>query len=333
MPIVVTRSEVAADRAGRIDRVVQELTGRSRADVRGLFDHDCVRLNGEVCIESGMRVKVGDVVVVRHDPRTRYREKPRERENAAFRLVFEDEQLLVVDKAAAVLTVPTDHGEANTLLDAVGRYLNRRGHRGQAAVVHRLDRGTSGLLVFGKNPRIGRELQAQFRVRKAEREYAALVAGSLERNEGTFASRLGTTKSLRRYSVRPDQNRQGKGRQGRGRQGRGRQGEEGESAVTHFRVERKLREATYVRVRLETGRRNQIRVHFAEAGHPVLGDERYHAGLARHPAWTANRLALHAAVLGFEHPRSHERLRFESPLPPEFERFIAQMRWHSPKGG
>jgi 23S rRNA pseudouridine1911/1915/1917 synthase len=322
MAIVEVRCAVAADRAGRIDRVVQELTGRSRAEVRGLFDHDCVRLNGEVCSVPGTLVKVGDAVVVRHDPQTRYREKPRERENAAYRLVFEDEQLLVVDKAAAVLTVPTDHGEANTLLDAVGRYLNRRGHRGQAAVVHRLDRGTSGLLVFGKNPRIGRELQAQFRVRKAEREYAALVAGSLERNEGTFASRLGTTKSLRRYSLRPSQNRQGQGRQG----------EEGESAVTHFRVERKLREATYVRVRLETGRRNQIRVHFAEAGHPVLGDERYHAGLARHPAWTANRLALHAAILGFEHPHSHERLRFESPLPPEFERFIAQMRLHPPKG-
>jgi len=199
----------------------------------------------------------------------------------------------------------------------VGRYLNRRGHRGQAAVVHRLDRGTSGLLVFGKNPRIGRELQAQFRVRKAEREYAAIVAGSLERNEGTFASRLGTTTSLRRYSVRPS---------------RDGQGEEGESAVTHFRVERKLREATYVRVRLETGRRNQIRVHFAEAGHPVLGDERYHAGVARHPAWTANRLALHAAILGFEHPHSRERLRFESPLPPEFERFLAQMRLPPPKG-
>jgi 23S rRNA pseudouridine1911/1915/1917 synthase len=317
MPIVESSCEVAADREGRIDRVVQELTGRSRAEVRGLFDHDCVRLNGEVCIESGMRVRIGDVVVVRHDPKTRYREKPRERENAAYRLVFEDEQLLVVDKAAAVLTVPTDHGEKNTLLDAVGRYLNRRGHRGQAAVVHRLDRGTSGLLVFGKNPRIGRELQAQFRVRKAEREYAAIVAGSLERNEGTFASRLGTTTSLRRYSVRPS---------------RDGQGEEGESAVTHFRVERKLREATYVRVRLETGRRNQIRVHFAEAGHPVLGDERYHAGVARHPAWTANRLALHAAILGFEHPHSRERLRFESPLPPEFERFLAQMRLPPPKG-
>ena len=310
MPIVEQSCEVAIDRVGRIDRIIQELTGRSRADVRGLFDHDCVRLNGAICAIAGTLVKAGDAVAVRHDPHSRYREKPRERENAAYRLVFEDEQLLVVDKAAAVLTVPTDRGESNTLLDAVGRYLNRRGHRGRAAVVHRLDRGTSGLLVFGKNPRVGRELQAQFRVRKAEREYAALVAGVLANDKGTFASRLGTTKSLRRYSVRPEQGH----------------AEESESAVTHFKVEQRLRDATSVRVQLETGRRNQIRVHFAEAGHPILGDERYEAARARHPLWTASRLALHAAVLGFEHPHSHEWLRFESPIPPEFERFITQTR-------
>lgn len=311
MPIVESHCQVESGPVARIDRVVQELTGRSRAEVRGLFDHGCVRLNNEICTEPGTRVEAGDAVVVRHDPQSRYREKPRPRENAAFRLVFEDEQLLVVDKAAAVLTVPTDRGETNTLLDAVGRYLNRRGHRGRASVVHRLDRGTSGLLVFGKNPRVARDLRTQFRVRKAERVYAAIVAGTLERAEGTFASRLGTTKSLQRYSVR---------------EGREDKGDEGEPAVTHFRVERRLRGATCVRVRLETGRRNQIRVHFAEAGHPVLGDERYRADLARHPAWTANRLALHAAVLGFEHPRSHEGLQFESPPPAEFERFIARMK-------
>jgi 23S rRNA pseudouridine1911/1915/1917 synthase len=253
----------------------------------------------------------GDNVTVRHDPQTRYREKPRQRENSAYRLVFEDELLLVVDKSASVLTVPTDHGEKNTLIDAIDHYLNRRGHRGRAAIVHRLDRGTSGLLVFGKNSPVARQLRDQFRAQKAEREYAALVAGSLTREKGTFASRLGTTKSLQRYSIR---------------KGQGDSDDEGEPAVTHFRVERHLRGATCVRVRLETGRRNQIRVHFAEAGHPVLGDERYRVDLSRHPDWRANRLALHAITLGFEHPRSRERLQFQSPLPAEFSRFIIRTR-------
>jgi 23S rRNA pseudouridine1911/1915/1917 synthase len=311
--IVELHCQVADGPVARIDRIVQELTGRSRGGVRGLFDHDCVRLNDEVCTEPGTSLKNGDSVTVRHDPTMRYREKPRQRENAAFRLVFEDELLLVVDKAAAVLTVPSDRGEKNTLINAIDHYLGRRGHRGRAAVVHRLDRGTSGLLVFGKHPPVARELREQFRVRKAEREYAAIVAGNLARAKGTFSSRLGTTKSLQRYSVR---------------EGRDEQDDDTESAVTHFRVEERLNGATSIRVRLETGRRNQIRVHFAEDGHPVLGDERYRADLARHPAWIANRLALHATVLGFEHPRSHEWLQFESPLPAEFARFIARTRAH-----
>jgi 23S rRNA pseudouridine1911/1915/1917 synthase len=304
---------VNARQTGRIDRVVQALTGRSRGDVRGLFDQGLVRLDGEICPHAGALVAEGNVVNVRQDPRVHYRSKPRQRGAAGtnatsgpFRLVFEDRDLIVVDKAAAVLTVPTDRGETNTLLDALTRSLGRRGQRGRVTVVHRLDRGTSGLLVFGKNPLVGRELQAQFRVRKAEREYAALVAGRIERSAGTFDSRLGTSRSLQRYSVREDR--------------------DGERAVTHYRVERQFADATLVRATLETGRRNQIRVHFAEAGHPVLGDGRYGVEAARHPGWRYKRLALHATKLGFDHPHTHERLRFESPLPPEFESFIARQR-------
>jgi 23S rRNA pseudouridine1911/1915/1917 synthase len=304
MAISESQCVVTERQIGRIDRIVQALTGRSRAEVRGLFDHRCVRLNGEVCAQSGALVAVADVVIVRQDPRMRYRPKarPREAGAGAFRLVFEDRDLIVVDKAAAVLTVPTDRGETNTLVDALSRSLIRRGHRGRVSVVHRLDRGTSGLLVFGKNPRVGRELQAQFRERKAEREYAAIVAGRMERDTGTFDSRLGTSRSLQRFSVRA--------------------GGAGERAVTHYRVAQRLRDTTHVRVTLETGRRNQIRVHFAECGHPVLGDERYAVDAARHRNWTHKRLALHAAVLGFEHPRTRERLRFESPLPDEFNAFF-----------
>jgi 23S rRNA pseudouridine1911/1915/1917 synthase len=306
MVLVESQCTVTTGQVGRIDRIVQELTSRSRGEVKGLFDHGCVRLNGEICPSGGTAVAEADVVVVRHDPRLHYRPKPPQRDSASavFRLVFEDRDLIVVDKAAAVLTVPTDRGETNTLLDALIRSLGRRGHRGRVTVVHRLDRGTSGLLVFGKNPPVARELQAQFRVRKAEREYAALVAGRVERQSGTFDNRLRTTKSLQRYSVDRDA--------------------AGERAVTHYRVARRFTDATYVRVTLETGKRNQIRVHFAEVGHPVLGDERYAVETARHPAWKYKRLALHATVLGFDHPRTHKRLRFESPLPDEFESFFAQ---------
>jgi 23S rRNA pseudouridine1911/1915/1917 synthase len=304
MGMAESQCVVTARQIGRIDRIAQTLTGRSRAEVRGLFDHGCVRLNGEICPHAGALVAEGDVVLVRQDPTARYRSKPRQRESGPFRIVFEDRHLIVVDKSAAILTVPTDRGETNTLLDALSRSLLQRGHRGRVSVVHRLDRGTSGLLVFGKNPRVARELQAQFRIRKADRRYAAIVAGRLEHQQGTFDSRLGTTKSLQRYSVHA--------------------GAEGEQAITHYRVVRKFADATHVDVTLETGRRNQIRVHFSEAGHPVLGDDRYCAEAARHADWRHKRLALHASLLGFQHPLTRERLRFESPLPDEFETFFVR---------
>ncbi len=302
MAIVEASTQVEGDSEARLDRIVQQLTGRSRSEVRGLFDHGAVSVNGRRCKDSAARVEPGAQVVVRHDPHTRYREIPKARPSSAFRLVHEDDFLLVVDKAPGVLTVPTDRGETFTLLEAVDRYLARR--REQAAVVHRLDRDTSGLLVFAKNRRIASGLQKQFRAHSAQREYTAIVTGTVTPAAGTFATRLGTTKSLHRYSVGED--------------------EEGEPAITHYRVERVLDDATLVKVWLETGRRNQIRVHFAEANFPVLGDQRYRPEMAQHPFWPADRLGLHAKVLGFEHPRTGKPLRFESPLPKEFTRFLAR---------
>src|SRR4051812_30439632 len=131
MALTERRCEVAAERSGRVDRVVQELTATSRAEVRGLFDHDCVQVNGAPCHEAGTVVSEGDIVVVRYDLHRRYRERPRTHVENAFRLVFEDDHLLVVDKAAAVLTVPTEHRETNTLVTAVSRYLEQRRHNGR----------------------------------------------------------------------------------------------------------------------------------------------------------------------------------------------------------
>jgi len=288
---------------GRIDRVVQIITKRSRSDIRGMFDHDCVFLNGQPCSEAGTLVALGDQVEARYDAHTRYKERPKPPQDRAFQLVFEDESLIVVDKAAHVLTVPTDHNESNTLIDAVSRYLSFQRRQPRGYVVHRLDRGTSGLLVFGKSRAIADQLQIQFRERKPDREYFALVAGNIAKDHATFESHLATNQNLDRYST-------------------GARNNESEHAVTHYWKESSARGATLVRVRLETGRRNQIRVHFAEAGHPVLGDQRYKPELAQHPAWTASRLALHAAVLGLNHPVTGQPLRFESPLPVEFVRFL-----------
>ena len=302
MPLVDVEHVAGPDESGRIDRIVQQLTGRSRADVKGLFHHHCVTRNETPCLNPGEPVAAGDVVRVRHDPHRRYHAPPPERAQREFRLVHEDDDILVVDKAAGVLTVPTGRGETNTLIDLLSERVKRQRRRGKAIAVHRLDRGTSGLLVFVKHRRAVDGRERQFREHAVVREYLAIVGGRLRRQSGTFHSQLRTAKGLRRYSVD--------------------EGEAGEDAVTHYRVQQSLDRASVVRVTLETGRRNQIRVHFAEAGHPVLGDDRYHPAAARHRLWKAKRLALHAAVLGFRHPVSGRELRFESPLPGEFEHFV-----------
>lgn len=219
-----------------------------------------------------------------------------------FHILFDDEHLVVVEKGPGVLTVPTTRHETNTLVQMLRQYLGGgRRFAPRLEVVHRLDREVSGVLVFAKSATVAERLREAFAAHRPEREYVALVAGTLDVDAGTFTSRLLTGKSLQRFSSDD--------------------GERGEEATTHYQVERRLAGATLVRVRLETGRRNQIRVHFAEAGHPILGEQRYRPEQARHRLWRAARLALHARLLAFAHPATGEALRFESPLPPEFMSF------------
>jgi len=306
LPHVSKILEVPSTSAGRIDRIVQELTGKTRAEVRGLFDHGCVTLNDELCELPGETVSEGDEVVVKYDSHRRYHEKSRDDAPAAgrmFRIVHEDEDLIVIDKSAGVLTVPAVAGDKQTLVHALSTYLSRGQRRTlRVEIVHRLDRDVSGLLVFAKNMRTAKFLEEQFAAHTPLREYVAIVAGMITEPVGTFRSKLTTGKDLRRYSTNNP--------------------EEGESAVTHFRTIETARGATLVRVKLETGRRNQIRVHFAECGHPVLGDPRYQPKLAEHPDWNGRRIALHAQVLGFHHPGTRQDMGFESPAPNEFVKFL-----------
>lgn len=298
---------------GRCDLVVRALTGLSRSRIRGLFDHACVRVNAQVCKEMGASVRVGDRVEVTFDPEHGYKPKRPVWEDHAFTVQFEDAQLLVVEKAAGVLTVPSERGESNTLVERLSRYLGHgRGGR-RVHLVHRLDRDVSGLLVVAKNEVVAHALIAQFQEHKPQRCYAAIVFGCLRTAAGTIRTHLATGKNLDRYSAL--------------------ESAETEFAVTHYEVQKQWAEVTYLQVHLETGRRHQIRVHLAELGHPVLGDTRYGRHTAAHPNWPHRRLALHAQSLAFEHPLRHELLRFETPLPAEMSRFLRQADWgESPPG-
>lgn len=313
MPLEYKTHTVTAEQAGRVDLIVKAITGRSRSQLRGMCMNGCLIINGQPITEPSTIVKEGDVIDVRYDPQRKYRETwlgkfqsktpEGQFQCKTFNVVFEDDYLIVVEKQAGILTVPTERYEPRTLVDEVSRYL---GGSNRALVVHRLDRETSGLIVFAKQSNIAGALQDQLRLRAPEREYLALVAGVMQEDVGQFESYLATSKRLSRYSV---QNPDG-----------------GEHAITHFAVEERLADATLVRVKLDTGRRNQIRVHLAEAGHPIIGDRRYRPTLSKHPDWPHTRLALHAHILGFQHPVTGKDQRFVSEMPRTFQTFVKLQR-------
>lgn len=305
---------VTAEEAGRIDRIAATVTGILRKNIRPLFDLKAVSVNGSPAEGPWVRVAEGDVVAVEWDPQAKLKSPIPQWRDPAFQVIFEDEHLIVVNKAAGVLTVPASEGQTNSLVHRVATYINRgRGERRweKAHIVHRLDQSVSGLLVFGKTETIAKQIKDQFEQHKPLRRYLAIVVGKMPRKTGTFRSHLATDEKLNRYSTDDT--------------------ERGELAITHYEVEQELPArrgnppeppATLVRLQLETGKRHQIRVHLAEAGHPILGDARYTPSQLRHPRWRSQRLALHAQTLGFDHPVSGEWLEFTTALPGVMARFI-----------
>jgi len=206
---------------------------------------------------------------------------------ALLRLIHEDDDLLVIDKPAGLLTIATEDERERTAYRLVWDHLAARRPPRRPFIVHRLDRDTSGLLVFATSPATKRHLQAQFAARTAERRYVAVVDGRVAADAGTLQSRLVQDQGLR---VRP---------------GRG-----GKAAITHYRVLARRRDATALELTLGTGRRQQIRVQLAEIGHPIAGDRAH--GSRRDPF---GRLALHACRLSVVHPATGAPAVFETPAP------------------
>jgi 23S rRNA pseudouridine1911/1915/1917 synthase len=221
--------------------------------------------------------------------------------------LHEDSDLLVVEKPAGLLAVPTAEREKDTLLSRVSLYLQHRyRRRPYVGVVHRLDRDTSGALVFARTREALRFLQERFRSHEIEREYLAIVEGQ-PAPDGSFDAALAGDGTLRRRGV-------------------ARPGERGKRAVTRYRLLEKLRGSSLVSIELETGRTHQIRIHFAASGHPVLGDRVYRSPTAPPPPIEAPRQMLHARRLGFPHPRDGRFLRVESPIPEDFAGLVSDLR-------
>ena len=298
---------VNSENSGRLDQIVRQLSEASHSQVRGMISYGCVTVNDQQCDDPATAISEGDVVSLRYEPTQRYREKKKKDWNdRTFTVAFEDDHIIVVDKSAGVLSVPTDSNERNTVVERVSVYISHSRRNRDACVVHRLDRDVSGLLVFGKHEAVASQLIEQFKQTKPERVYTAIVAGPVEHDTGMLRSRLGDGKKIDKFATRKAQ--------------------QTENAITHYRVMKRLAGATLIEAILETSWRNQLRAHFANAGHPVLGDHRYGRESATHRNWVRKRLALHAQSLCFTHPVSGEPVECDSPLPASFQKFLRKTR-------
>jgi 23S rRNA pseudouridine1911/1915/1917 synthase len=282
--------------------VVRQQTGVAWSRARGLCIEGRVTVDGERCLDPASRVTPGAVVVV--DQRA---PKLRIGPLAESAIVFYDGDVVVVDKPAGMLTVADEAGNKDTLLDHTRTLLRRIGGRGigrQLGVVHRLDKDTSGLIVFARTALAKRILAAQFREHSVERIYHAIAHGIVR------ARRIETYLVL-------DRGDQMRGSYGHLRPPKGEPPREAKWSITHIRPIARLAGATLVECRLETGRQHQIRIHLSELGHPLVGEQLYIRDY-RGPRLAAVRPMLHARTLGFVHPRSAERVLFAREPPDDF---------------
>jgi 23S rRNA pseudouridine1911/1915/1917 synthase len=302
----------------RLDLAVAQTFGLSRRAAREAVRSGRVDVDGAAVDEPGRDVPEGARLAF--DPARPQRRRVRSR----LPVLHEDADVLIVDKPAGLLTVPTEDREKDTAWSRALQYLQRRyGGRPHAGIVHRLDKDTSGALAFARNREALHVLQDLFRTHAIEREYVALVLGAPP-DRGTFDADLVREAGLRRRTVRAAGER---GVAGRADGTRGRPASRRavvRRAVTRFRTLERFPDAALVAVRPETGRTHQIRVHFAEAGYPILGDRVY--GSASGAAERAPRQMLHARTLGFRHPGTGRAVSAEAPLPEDFERALAALR-------
>lgn len=295
MPITELKGQVTAEQAGRIDLMVRTLIDLPRSKLTTLFSNGCVSLNKTICENPAERVKAGDYVLVRYDPNQGFVAKKKPWSDRTFSIIHEDDSILVVDKSAGVLTVPTRNEEPNTLLERITAYLTHKKKNHEARLVHRLDRGMSGVIVFAKSPAIAKSLRQQFDEDQCKRVYHAIVNGVVEAESGEIDGYLDTHGNLSRFSTN-DQKK-------------------GQHAVTRYQVRKRKPDMTLVELEMVTGRRHQARVHMAELGHHVLGDDRYRKEKYSHERWKPKRLALHSSAITMTHPNSGREVSYRSDLP------------------
>lgn len=291
--------DVEEDSAGRLDNYISNIiVDKSRTYINKLIKDKLVLVNGKIAKPSYI-VKLGDLIQIN---------LPKEKsielmaENISLDIVFEDEDILIVNKPKGILVHPTGKDMKGTLANGLLYYNKSIANVGEAlrpGIVHRLDRDTSGILIIAKNQKSYNELIKQFKAREVKREYIALVHGQLSIKEATINAPIGRDPSNRTKMTVIYEN--------------------SKEAITDYRVLEEFRNYSLLELSLQTGRTHQIRVHMAHLGHPVVGDRVYSN---KSDEFNLNSQLLHAKKIGFLHPRSKNYLEFEANLPKDFARIV-----------
>ncbi len=294
----------------RLDKALAEASGLSRERVKALIGEGRVTLGGKPVTQSSAKAAEGAAFAIEVPPPAEAAAAP---EAIPLTIVFEDEHLIVVDKPAGMVVHPAAGNPAGTLVNALLHHCRGRlsgiGGVARPGIVHRIDKDTSGLLVVAKSDAAHEGLARQFAAHDLERAYLAVCNGHPRPPSGTISGRIGRSDSTRKkMAPLPKDSSRGK------------------HAVTHYKVLRELDGCSLVECRLETGRTHQVRVHLSSIGHALVGDPLYGRpnGQLRDLLKRLNfhRQALHAAILGFVHPVTGDKLRFSSDLPPDMEELI-----------
>jgi 23S rRNA pseudouridine1911/1915/1917 synthase len=276
----------AAHDKHRLDRFLYDQIGAvSRMFLRDLIEQEFCTVNGE-SKPRGYHLQENDSIEITFDADAATAMTP---ENIRLEIVFEDDEILIVNKSAGMLVHPTKHVKTGTLANALAFHLNgNQAKIVRPGIVHRLDKETSGLMIVAKNARALRILSAHFQKKLIKKLYAAIVETIIFENSGTISAPIGRGEEKPHWRVSAD----------------------GKEAETRFRVLERGENSTLLELEPVTGRTNQLRIHCAHLGHPIVGDEWYGAK-------PYSRLCLHAARLGFYHPNGGW-LEFSTALPPEF---------------
>jgi 23S rRNA pseudouridine1911/1915/1917 synthase len=271
--------------------LLERLPHKSRDNVKSYLRCKQVVVDGKIVTQYNHPLAPGQQIEITGD------RIPKERQYRGLSIIFEDQYMIVIDKHAGMLSMATDREKEKTAYGMLSEHVKKADPSNKIFIVHRLDRETSGLMVFAKSEKIQQLLQEAWQTDVTERTYFAIIEGELKEKEGTVTSWLTESKSLMVYSS-PHPGK-------------------GDKAVTHYRTIKTNGTYSLLAIDPETGRKNQIRVHMKDLGHSIVGDKKY--GSLVNPV---GRMCLHARVLEFIHPVTREKLRFETGIPQKFLRLI-----------